>query len=171
MSKFVIDVEADGPCPGIYSMVSFGVVRYDNPLKTYYSGIIRPISNASWIPEALAVSRITREQQLDGKIPKGVMKEFGVWLEENNEGGRPMFFSDNNGFDWQFINYYFHLYCGSNPFGHSSTNINSLYKGLTKNMRNNIKHLRKTKHTHHPVDDSMGNVEAMVAMSSRGLKI
>ena len=29
---FCVDVEADGPCPGPYSMVSFGVVRVDAAL-------------------------------------------------------------------------------------------------------------------------------------------
>jgi hypothetical protein len=71
-----------------------------------------------------------------------------------------MFISDNNGFDWQFVNYYFWRFCSTNPFGHSSTNLGSLYKGTQRNMRVNFKHLRKTKHTHNPVDDAMGNVEA-----------
>ena len=29
MSYFFVDVEADGPCPGLYSMVSFGAVKFD----------------------------------------------------------------------------------------------------------------------------------------------
>ena len=72
--------------------------------------------------------------------------------------------SDNNGFDWQFINWYFHHFLGGNPFGFSSTNLGSLYKGLAKDTFVNFKHLRKTKHTHHPVDDAMGNAEALLAM-------
>jgi len=30
---------------------------------------------------------------------------------------------------------------------------------------------RKTKHTHHPVDDAKGNAEALIAMKNLGLKI
>lgn len=30
---------------------------------------------------------------------------------------------------------------------------------------------RKTKHTHHPVDDTKGNAEALIAMKNLGLKI
>ena len=83
-----------------------------------------------------------------------------------------MFVSDNNGFDWQFINWYFHHFLGDNPFGFSSTNLGSLYKGLAKDTFVNFKHLRKTKHTHHPVDDAMGNAEALLAMKEQmGLKI
>ena len=166
MSKFIVDVEADGPCPGLYSMVSFGVVRYDKHLNTtFYSGTIKPISE-KWIPEALAVSKITREQHESetSVTPEYAMRNFAHWLDFNDIKGRPMFFSDNNGFDWQFINYYFHAFYGSNPFGFSSQNIGSLYKGQVRNMRKNFKHLRKTKHTHHPVFDAMGNAEAMQAM-------
>ena len=34
-----------------------------------------------------------------------------------------------------------------------------------------FKHLRRTKHTHHPVDDAKGNAEALLAMRETGLKI
>jgi len=53
---------------------------------------------------------------------------------------------------------------GSNPFGHSSTNLGSLYKGVVRDMFVNFKHLRKTKHTHNPVDDARGNAEALLAI-------
>ena len=33
---------------------------------------------------------------------------------------------------WQFINWYFHEFVGSNPFGHSSTNLGSLYKASSR---------------------------------------
>ena len=83
-----------------------------------------------------------------------------------------MFVSDNNGFDWQFINWYFHEFTGKNPFGHSSTNLGSLYKGLVKDTSKNFKHLRRSKHTHHPVDDARGNAEALLHMrDALGLKI
>jgi hypothetical protein len=51
----------------------------------------------------------------------------------------------------------------ANPFGHSSTNLGSLYKGLEKDFSKSFRHLRKTAHTHHPVDDAKGNAEALLA--------
>ena len=57
------------------------------------------------------------------------------------------------------------------PFGHSSQNLGSLYKGLVQDTFKNFKHLRKTTHTHHPVDDARGNAEALLAMKAMGLKI
>jgi hypothetical protein len=62
----------------------------------------------------------------------------------------------NNGFDWQFVNWYFHAFLGKNPFGHSSTNLGSLYKGLVEDMSKSFKKLRRTRHSHHPVDDARG---------------
>ena len=159
MSYVMVDVESDGPIPYDYSMISFGAVIVGDPKKTFY-GKLNPISD-KWIPEALAVSGFTREETLNFSDPEKVMQDFSNWVVENSLG-RPMFISDNNGYDWQFINWYFHHFTGNNPFGFSSTNLGSFYKGIVKNMRENFKHMRLTKHTHNPVDDAMGNAEAFL---------
>ena len=170
MSFVMVDVEADGPIPGDYSMVSFGAVVVESSLAKSFYGKPKPISE-NWIPEALAVSGFSREETLEFDDPKEVMESFAKWLKEASNG-RPMFVSDNNGFDWQFINYYFHHFIGNNPFGHSSTNLGSLYKGVVKDFSTNFKHLRKTRHTHHPVDDAKGNAEALLTIKGDlGLKI
>lgn len=171
MSKFVVDVEATGPCPGLYSMISFGAVSYSNPKNTFYSGILKPLPASRFDPGAMKVTGTSIDDMKSGRDIYSAMQEFDYWLSLSNTDSRPMFFSDNNGFDWQFINYYFHLSLGRNPFGFSSTNIGSLYKGMVKDMRKNFKHLRKTKHTHHPVDDAMGNVEALKAIAEMGIKL
>jgi hypothetical protein len=151
-------------------MISFGAVLVEPSLsKTFYAEL-RPIS-ANWIPDALAVSGFSREETLSFARPAQVMDRFGMWIEENSRG-RPFFISDNNGFDWQFVNWYFHRFSGRNPFGHSSTNLGSLYKGLVKDMFVNFKHLRQTDHTHNPVEDALGNAEALLKMKQElGLKI
>lgn len=170
MAYVMVDIESDGPIPGDYSMVSFGAVIVEPGLARTFYGCLKPISNA-WIPEALKVSGLTREDTLKFEEPKIVMEKFGDWLKQHIKD-RPMFISDNNGFDWQFINWYFHHFAGNNPFGFSSSNLGSLYKGLVKDTRENFKHLRKTKHTHHPVEDAKGNAEALLHMKiSMGLNI
>jgi hypothetical protein len=51
-------------------------------------------------------------------------------------------------------------------------NLGSLYKGLVQDTRKTFKHLRKTRHTHHPVDDARGNAEALLHMREElGLRI
>lgn len=169
MAFIVVDVEADGPIPGEYSMVCFGAIVVEPALERTFYGRLKPVSER-WIPEALAVSGFTRDETLAFDDPTAVMRAFGEWLR-THAGGRPMFVSDNNGFDWQFVNWYFHRFTGENPFGHSSTNLGSLYKGMVKDMRKNFKHLRKTRHSHHPVDDARGNAEALLQLQELGLKI
>ena len=169
MAWVMVDVEADGPIPGDYSMISLGAVIVEPGLERTFYGQLRPISDA-FVPEALAVSGFTREQCLAFDDPAAVMQRFADWLGSVC-GGRAMFISDNNGFDWQFVNWYFHHFVGGNPFGHSSTNLGSLYKGMQQDMFVNFKHLRRTRHSHHPVDDARGNAEALLAMKDLGLKI
>lgn len=166
----MVDVEADGPIPGEFSMISIGAVIVEPSLERTFYGRLRPISER-WFPEALAVSGHTREECLGFDDPRAVMERFAAWLAEH-AGNRPIFVSDNNGFDWMFTCWYFHRFVGRCPFGFSSTNLGSLYKGLVKDFSQSFKHLRKTAHTHHPVDDARGNAEALLAMKAElGLKI
>ena len=170
MSYFMVDVEADGPIPGRYSMVSFGAIVVEPGLQRTFYGRLRPVSE-QFVPAALAVSKLSRQETLAFPNAGDVMREFGQWIADNT-AGRPTFISDNNGFDWQFINWYFHAFLGKNPFGHSSTNLGSLYKGLVKDMSKNFKKLRRSRHTHHPVDDARGNAEALLYLrETLGLKI
>lgn len=162
MSFFVVDVESDGPAPGLYSMISFGAVKVDMNLKTTFYGETKPISEC-WIPESLAISNIDRNTHLQYPEPQKIMEEFSQWVLQNSVG-KPVFISDNLGFDWSFMNYYFHAYVGSNPFGFSGRRINDFYSGIVKDLyaSSKWKKFRKTKHTHNPVDDAVGNAEAFI---------
>jgi hypothetical protein len=175
MPFVMVDIEADGPIPGDFSMISFGAIVVETSLDRTFAAQLAPISER-WVPEALAVSGFSREQTLAFADPRAEMQRFASWLGTlgggQPGGARPVFVSDNNGFDWQFINWYFHHFTSKNPFGFSSQNLGSLFKGLVKNMRSSFKHLRKTKHTHDPLDDARGNAEAMLHMiETMGLQI
>src|SRR5688572_14431054 len=124
MPYVVVDIEADGPIPGDYSMVCFGAVIVEPALDRTFYGQLKPISDR-YVAEALAVSGFTRDQTLAFDEPAEVMSRFREWLVANCKN-RAFFISDNNGFDWQFINWYFHHFLGANPFGYSSTNLGSL---------------------------------------------
>ncbi len=170
MSYVMVDIESDGPAPGLYSMVSFGAVIVTPALDKTFYGQCRPISDA-WIPAALAVSGHSRAEHQGFEDAAVVMPRFASWVAQHG-GRRPIFISDNNGFDWSFVNYYFHRFTKANPFGFSSQNLGSLYKGLVKDTFANFKHLRETRHTHHPVDDAKGNAEALLKLRrDLGLKI
>jgi DNA polymerase III epsilon subunit-like protein len=169
VSVYVIDCESDGPIPGDYSMVCFGAVKVEPTLKKTFYGKIRPISDI-WQPEALAISGFSREAHLTFDEPEKVMKEFADWIKETSID-KPIFISDNNGYDFAFVNYYFHKFYGSNPFGWSSRRIGDLYCGMKMDSRASWKHLRKTKHDHNPINDAMANAEALLEIQKMGLKI
>lgn len=86
-------------------MVSFGAVVVDPYLSRRYPARLRPIG-----------------ERLDARGPR---RGDAVLRRLAGEHGRdqPRFGSDNNGFDGQFINGYFHHLLGRNPVGHSSTNL------------------------------------------------
>lgn len=170
MSWIMVDAEADGPCPGLYSMTEVGaiVVREDEEtaaLPAFY-GRLAPISDM-YMQEALDVCNRTREETMAFPNPETTMREFAEWLEKYG-GNRPMFISDNNGFDFQFVNYYFWRFLGKNPFGYSSTNLGSLFKGVVKDTFQSFKYLRKgIPHDHHPVNDARGNALALLRMKEK----
>jgi len=164
MSYIVVDIESDGPIPGDYSMISFGAVIVNDKLDKTFYGQLKPISD-KFDPQALAISGFERETTLEFDDPKTVMLNFEEWIKENSKG-RPIFISDNNGFDWMFICWYFHHFLNRNPFGYSSRRIGDLYCGLVNDTFAQWKHLRKTEHTHNPVDDAMGNAEVLLYLKN-----
>lgn len=175
MSLFVVDVEADGPIPGDFSMLSFASVRIDKELScSFISNPIKPISQI-YVKDAIAAIGITADERQDiyvtkGNDPEGTMASFESWIVTMSIG-RPIFISDNPAFDWMFICWYFHHFLGRNPFGFSARRLGDLYCGLMKDMRAQWKHLRKTKHTHDPLMDAMGNAEVILYMMDKmGLK-
>jgi DNA polymerase III epsilon subunit-like protein len=169
MSLIVVDVEADGPAPSLYSMVSFGAVVVEPTLSRTFKGEVRPVSTR-FLPEALAVSGVSRAEHEAFEEPAPVMERFELWIKENSKG-RPTFASDNLAFDWQFINWYFHAYLGRNPFGWSGRRIGDLYCGMQKDGYASFKHLRRTAHDHDPVHDARANAEALLAMIDLGLRL
>jgi hypothetical protein len=170
MSYVMVDIESDGPIPGDYSMICFGAIIVEPSLSKIFYGQLRPISER-WIPESLAICGFTREETLEFREAATVMLRFQTWLSQHC-GDSPIFISDNTGFDWQFINWYFHHFMGSNPFGFSAAHLGSLYKGIVRDTSRSFRHLRRTRHTHHPVDDAMGNAQALLALrDSYQLKI
>jgi len=175
ITGFVVDIEADGPIPGKYSMIEIGAVRLKHDLSTAptFHTTLAPLPGADSVDSALAVTGYSHEDTLKFTLTKVGMVAFKNWIGmQTVSGSRPVFFSDNNGFDYMFTHWYFIHFFGEDPFGHTSRNIADIYRGLKKKFNANFKKLRKTKHTHNPVDDAMGNAEALLSfIESEGMKI
>jgi hypothetical protein len=120
-----VDIEADGPIPGVYSMLSLGATRVDGDGEDFYVEL-QPVSD-QFVPEALAVSGLDRELLArTGVDPVEAMRRFKSWLADLD--GRPVFASFSS-WDWMFVFYYLVRYGGGSPFGHSSLDMKSLYMG------------------------------------------
>lgn len=176
MIYIVVDVESDGPIIGYNSMVCFGAVVLDKKLDKTFYGQMKPIEliggsgiKGRFQPDALAVSGFSREEHMKFPEPKDTMEAFSKWIY--SLGDRVTLLSDNNGYDASWINYYFHRYHGSNPFGWTSRRIGDLFCGYFNDPKYQWKKHRKTKHTHHPVDDAKGNAEAMLWLIDQGFKL
>jgi DNA polymerase III epsilon subunit-like protein len=126
-----IDVEAAGPIPGEYSMLSLGACDAINPEHTFLC-TLKPITERA-DPKALEVSGLSLEElRSTGLDPEVAMERFDTWISSlSTSTDTVVFVGFNAPFDWSFVNYYFHRFLGRNPFGFSALDIKALYMGAT----------------------------------------
>ncbi|MDQ7992323.1 MAG: exonuclease domain-containing protein [Propionicimonas sp.] len=124
-----VDIEAAGPNPGSYSLLSIGACLYDDP-AVGFSIELKPVGPAA-VDSAMAVSGLSLADLAErGSEPAAAMAAFEAWLAEvSGPERRPLFVGFNAGFDWMFVCDYFHRYLGRNPFGHAAVDIKSVALG------------------------------------------
>jgi hypothetical protein len=161
-THFVLDVEADGQAPGLFNMISFGIVSLANPAEGFL-GELAPILDHGGDPAAREVSAVSFETQKAWRDPALVMADAVKWVETQTNGKRAAFWSDNPAFDWSFWNWYCHRFVGHNPAGFSMRRIGDLDAGRRGEPLNTSawKKRRETEHTHNPLDDARGNAEGL----------
>jgi len=179
---FSADVEADGPIPGVHSMLSFGFAlagsfdgdtfqRNDPARHTFYREL-RPISD-EFEAQALVVSGLDRDELLRSGTEASVgLSEAADWVRalttRINPAGRPVFVAYPLGFDWMFLYWYLVRFSASgSPFGFSSClDIKTLYAARarttigasTKSQMPTALHSKRT-HTHNALDDAIEQAE------------
>jgi hypothetical protein len=169
---FSLDVEADGPIPGPYSMISVGLAvageyvsdfRAVDPTADTFYRELRPISD-EWDPAALAVSGLSRESlRADGADPAAAMGELVTWVDRTANGRRPVVVAYPACYDWMFLYWYLIRFTGGSPFGHSGClDLKTMYAtkaGVPLGAavkRAMPRHLRSDRpHTHHALDDAI----------------
>jgi DNA polymerase III epsilon subunit-like protein len=123
-----VDIEASGPIPSKYSMLSIGACVVGNDDNRFYAEI-KPI-NDSFDPEAIKISGFTIDYlKSEGLDPQTALKSFAIWIENISKNRIPIFVGFNAPFDWQFVNWYFIVYTGSNPFGINAIDIKAYFMG------------------------------------------
>jgi len=170
-----VDVEAAGPLPPTYSMLSLGAALVDDANATFYVEF-RPINNNS-IPESMkVVGRTLNNFQQTGRDPIEAMIAFRDWIASAAKGARPVFVGLNATFDWAFINFYFHTYVGENPFGFGGVDIKSYYMGMSGSTWDNSRSSRipadlkgPSPHTHNALDDAIEQAEMFRRMRDKAV--
>ncbi|OJF14329.1 3'-5' exonuclease family protein [Couchioplanes caeruleus] len=176
------DIEADGPIPGPYSMLSLGMATaatYDGTTfrrlepDTFYREL-QPIS-PGFVPEALAVSGLDRAALArTGAAPAVAMAENVAWLAElaGRHRARPVFVGYPLGFDWMFTYWYQVRFTGGSPFGHSGhVDMKTLFAFKARRPVRSVgkrsmpaELLSGRAHTHHALDDALEQAELFCSL-------
>lgn len=172
------DIEADGPIPGRYSMLSLGLTvagrfdgvrfeRRDPTSQTFYREL-RPISEA-WDPEAVAVTGLDREAlQRDGADPSQAMSEAADWVASVAGADRAVLVAYPLCFDWLFLYWYFVAFAeGGSPFGiDRALDTKTLYQAkarvtLDRTAKRSLPDSLRSRypHTHNALDDAIEQAE------------
>ena len=127
-----VDIEASGPIPGKYSMLSIGACLSSNPEEQFFC-YLKPISE-EFVPAALEVTGLSLDKlRKEGLEPAEAMSQFKAWVESLAGADQSVVFVGfNASFDWSFVNYYFHQYLGENPFGIAALDIKSMFFGTAQ---------------------------------------
>lgn len=176
-----VDVETSGPIPEAFSLLSIGAcgvvlgrasTTLDALPDTFYC-TVKPLGGAGSDPAALQVTGLSLDDLArTGKGPADAMLSFEEWIKATAGQASPVFVGLNAGFDWSFINYYFHRFLGRNPFGFSALDIKSMYLGATGCPWADTRSSRMTKAfgisdgkmSHQALDDAQAQAELFRAI-------
>ncbi|MFC4014759.1 exonuclease [Nonomuraea purpurea] len=168
------DVEADGPIPGPYSMISLGLAVVGRPDLTFYTEL-KPISD-TFVPEALAVSGLDRDRLIrEAPAPEQAMAQAARWVDDLRTIGRPVFLAAPAVWDGMFVHWYFVRFTGKSPFGATGSGIDlrSYWMGRTGcewSQSRKVKHelgLDGLPHTHHAGEDAAELAQVFEAVLRR----
>jgi hypothetical protein len=135
-----IDIEADGPAPGLASMLNLGVVGIEaigGNVVFEYEANLKPIPDARYNlktnefwnrPENLNALVYICDQP---RLPADVMKELAAGITELQAKYQIETIGYPIAFDWQWINWYFIAFHGTNPLGYAGRDVGS-YKWATR---------------------------------------
>jgi hypothetical protein len=160
------DVETDGPCPGLNSMLSLGSAAYladKTLLGTFYANL-ETLPDASVHPETMKWWETQTEAwaacRQNLQSPEQVMREYAAWLK--GLPGKPVFVGYPVVFDYMFVQWYLHKFTGSSPFSFSALDIKTYAMALLKkDYHDTVKSVMPKRwfdglpHTHLALDDAI----------------
>ena len=172
---FIVDVEANGESPINGTLVEFGVVDFTT--HDWFHAHLWDFVPDPHIP-AIPVPT-ERNPGVTTSVPgsgrynvasaRAVFADLTHWLTVLHPADRHMFVSDNPAYDYMWVACGFDAVGLPNPFGMTGRRIGDLAAGLAGNWRNTSawKKHRRTRHDHNPVNDAIGNAEALETVLRR----
>lgn len=164
------DVEADGPIPGVHSMLSMASVAltvdkqvlgtFEANLETLEGAVADPRTMKWWegFPEAWAACRRDLEN------PQATIRRYLKWLDDfQKTGWTPVFVAYPAGFDFTYVFWYLKRFGGRSPFSFSAVDIKTFawamrggsYRDTTKNRWPKRWFEPGLRHTHVALDDAL----------------
>lgn len=160
------DIEADGPIPGPYSMLSFASAAYtaDKQLVGVFSANLETLPTAETHPDTMAWWDKNPEAwaacRTDCQQPSLAMHDYVKWLKQLP--GKPVFVGYPAAYDFMFVYWYLITFTGESPFSHSALDIKTyamavLKKEYRKSTKPNMpkRWFDKLPHTHVALDDAI----------------
>lgn len=148
-----VDVEASGPFPGLFNLVSIGaaVVCHD-PQKNWIVDQkraiyieLKPIPGACELEAATHIHGLSREYLMEyGEDPSQAMAKFAFFFKDLEKQFKKVTLAAwPSSFDAPFIGWYLQRFTGDNPTGWSAFDIPSFAMGVFCCQRNAVRNLMK----------------------------
>jgi hypothetical protein len=169
-----VDIEADGPIPGVNSMLSLGAAAFDidGNIIDQWTSNLRPLPGAVSDPDTLDWFQNKNRAawdavQIDPKDPAEAMWDYRRFIESLN--GNPIFTGYPASYDFMFHHWYLIRFTGKDPCGHRALCVRSLTAGVMKTPFSRAgkgavpKEWRSTrKHSHVALDDAIEQGETAI---------
>jgi hypothetical protein len=170
------DIEADGPIPGIYSMLSFASVAFNEDGEEIgtFTRNLATLPDARQDPDTMEWWKTQPEAweacRKDQVSPTLAMFDYVKWVE--GLPGKPVFVAYPAGFDFLFVYWYLMRFGGKSPFSFSALDIKTFamarlgcgYRQATKRNMPKAWFEGQPKHTHVALDDARGQGMLFLAM-------
>jgi hypothetical protein len=154
------DIEANGPCPGLFSMLSFGLAAFtvEKELVGTFTRNLELLEGAgldertmTWwaLPENVIPYQRSRENLIS---PRNAMLECKEWLETMRRFGRPLICGAPAGFDFTFLYYYFQRELGESPVGFASLDLRTYAAAV---MKRQYRQVGKRQYPSEWIDDGL----------------
>ena len=171
-----VDVEADGPCPGINSMLQLGAVFYDaeGNVLFEYSANLFPLEGAVqdsatmewWAKQEEKNPGLWESMMQDRVTPKLAMERFQSYVRRfaTQTKCSPLVVAYPAGYDFTWLYWYLCKFLGQSCVGFSALDMKTMAMCLLQKTYHDSSKKRfprswfnpALKHTHNALDDALG---------------